>query len=139
MSDSSSETKSVEYWKEPGILKSKCILVAEDDDTNFYLLKEYLNYTEAEIVWAQNGIEVCQMHKELTNVDIILMDLQMPEMNGIDAMKKIKTDCPEIPIVALTAYAMSGDREAGIKAGFNDYLSKPVSRKILMETILKFV
>jgi CheY-like chemotaxis protein len=133
------EIKPKEIWMVPGILKSKCILVAEDDDTNFYLLNEYLSFTEAEIIWAQNGLEVCQKCKQISNVDIILMDLQMPLMSGFEAMQQIKTEQPEIPIIAITAYAMSGDREKGLKAGFNEYLSKPVTRKILMETILKYI
>jgi CheY-like chemotaxis protein len=135
----SSEVKEMTNWSQPGVLKSKSILVAEDDNTNFFLLKEYLQLSEAFIIWAQNGLQAYEKCKENKNIDIVLMDIQMPVLNGFDSMKKIKAEWQEIPIVALTAYAMSGDREKGLEAGFDEYLSKPVSRKILMETILRYI
>jgi CheY-like chemotaxis protein len=134
-----SNIKETNNWAQPSIFKSKCILIAEDDETNFYLLKEYLRPSEAQIIWVQNGLKAYEKCLDNSNIDLILMDIQMPVMNGLDAMKRIKAEWPEIPIIALTAYAMSGDREKGLSAGFDDYLSKPLARKILMETLVRFI
>ena len=65
------------------------------------------------------------------------MDIQLPEVNGFEALRSIRRKHPKIPVVAITAYAVSGDRERGLKAGFNEYLAKPVSRKTLLDAILK--
>jgi CheY-like chemotaxis protein len=131
--------KEFERLLTPGILEDINILVAEDDETNFFLIKEYLEFSRANLYWARDGKEATILFDETKDVDIILMDIQMPEMNGFEALKIIKSKCPKLPIIALTAYAVSGDRERGIKAGFNEYLSKPVSRKILMELIVKYI
>jgi CheY-like chemotaxis protein len=119
------------------ILNSKNIIIAEDDDTNFILIREYLMYTHANILWAKDGMETIQIFEENKNIDLILMDIQMPKIDGFDALRSIRKKNPKIPVVAITAYAVSGDREKGLKAGFNDYLIKPISRKMLIDAILK--
>ncbi len=118
-----------------GCLKGKTILVAEDDDTNFFLLREYLNITEAKIDWVQNGLEAVDYFKFDNNANAILMDIQMPVLNGMEAMLRIKKLNPTIPIIALTAYAMQGDREKFLSAGFNAYMTKPVVQTSLVELI----
>jgi CheY-like chemotaxis protein len=128
-----------ELLLKPGILQSKTILIAEDDETNYYLICEYLEFSRAEMLWAHDGVEALEMVKENVDIDLILMDIQMPVMNGFEALQAIKHISPNLPIVAITAYAVSGDREKGLKAGFNEYLSKPVSRKILMEHIMRYI
>jgi CheY-like chemotaxis protein len=122
---------------QPGVLQSRNILVAEDDETNFFLIKEYLEFSKANLIWAQNGREAVDMLNERDDIDLILMDIQMPVMNGFEALKVIKANYPLMPVIAITAYAVVGDREKGLRAGFNEYLSKPVTRKSLMENILK--
>lgn len=131
--------KEFEQLLKPGILQSVNVLVAEDDETNFFLIKEYLEFSKANLLWAKNGKQATEMVGDNSGIDIVFMDIQMPEMNGYEALKIIKEKLPDLPIVALTAYAVSGDREKGLKAGFNEYLSKPISRKILMELIVKFI
>jgi FOG: CheY-like receiver len=121
----------------PDILDSKNIIIAEDDETNFILIKEYLAYSKANIFWAKDGKETINIFEKNKNIDLVLMDIQMPEINGFEALHSIRKKNPTIPVVAITAYAVSGDRENGLKAGFNDYLAKPVSRKMLIEAILK--
>ena len=120
----------------PGILISKKIVVAEDDETNYFLIKEFLSFSKAEIIWAKDGVETLKLVERNSPVDVVLLDIQMPEMNGFEALKILKKLYPNLPIIAITAYAVSGDREAGLKAGFDEYLAKPVSRKILMENII---
>lgn len=131
--------KELERLLMPGVLQSKKIVVAEDDETNYYLIKEYLDFSKAIILWAKNGTETIQIIEINNPVDVLLLDIQMPEMNGFEVLKILKQKYPQLPIIALTAYAVSGDREAGLRAGFDEYLAKPVSRKVLMENILKLI
>lgn len=126
-----------EQMLSPGVLQSHNILVAEDDETNFFLIKEYLEFSKVNLVWAQNGKEAVEIIHSREDIDLVLMDIQMPVMNGFEALKAIKASYPLLPVIAITAYAVVGDRERGLRAGFNEYLSKPVTRKILMENILK--
>jgi CheY-like chemotaxis protein len=122
----------------PGILQSKTILIAEDEETNYYLVQEYLEFTKANLLWAQDGKEVIEMAKNNDAIDLILMDIRMPEIDGYEAMKIIKLFKPDIPIVAVTAFAVNGDREKALKMGFIDFISKPISRKILLEVLTKY-
>lgn len=116
-------------------LSDKTILVAEDVESNFQLLSTYLKKTKVKIIWAMNGqeaVEVCQTNND---IDLVLMDMQMPIMNGYEATKKIKSFKPELPIIAETAFALAGDREKILKAGCDDYISKPIHAKELYKKI----
>jgi CheY-like chemotaxis protein len=123
----------------PGIFQNKTILIAEDDDTNFFLLKEYLDFSKAEIIWAQNGEEAVKWVENNPDIDLVLMDIQMPVMDGNTAMREIKKIRPNLPVIALTAFGVSGDREKGIRDGFDEYATKPISRKLLIEILLRFI
>jgi len=131
------KNKELEQLLKPDILQSKNIVIAEDDETNFLLIKEYLEYTKANILWTKDGKETIRIVEKNNNIDLVLMDIQLPEVNGFEALRSIRRKHPKIPVVAITAYAVSGDRERGLKAGFNEYLAKPVSRKTLLDAILK--
>ena len=131
------KNKELEQLLKPDILQSKNIVIAEDDETNFLLIKEYLEYTKANILWTKDGKETIRIVEKNNNIDLVLMDIQLPEVNGFEALRSIRRKHPKIPVVAITAYAVSGDRERGLKAGFNEYLAKPVSRKMLLDAILK--
>lgn len=115
----------------------KKILVAEDNDSNFilmsYILKKYYQYDRA-----KNGQEAVEM-AEKGGYDIVLMDIKMPIMDGLEATKAIKEKFPDLPIVALTANAFDSDRQLALEAGCNDFLSKPVSSDLCLQTIKKFV
>ena len=105
----------------------KRILVAEDEENNFELTKAILNMLGIEAIHAWNGreaVELCEMHPD---IDMVLMDIKMPVMNGYEATRLIKQKRPELPVIALTAYALIGDREKALHAGCDDYLAKPVS------------
>jgi PAS domain S-box-containing protein len=116
------------------------ILVAEDDDTNFYYLNALLiRETGAAILHASNGKEAVELFKANPGIKIILMDIKMPVMDGFEATKQIKQINPDIPIIAITAYAMSGDEDRIIAAGCDGYLSKPISKKNLLEKISEFI
>jgi len=120
--------------------KLTSILVAEDDGVNFLFIKTLLSkITEARIIHAINGREAIEKFKNNPDVDIILMDMKMPEIDGFEATRKIKSINPEIPIIAITAYAMLGDENRILDAGCDEYLCKPISKTLLFEKISKYV
>ncbi|MFT3739051.1 MAG: response regulator [Breznakibacter sp.] len=116
----------------------KVILVVEDVDTNKIFFDAALRKTKAKIIWAKDGQEAVTMFKENT-VDLVLMDLQLPIMDGYTATRHIKSINPSVPVIAQTAHVMSGEREKCIEAGCDDYLAKPIRLQILMDTLSKFL
>jgi CheY-like chemotaxis protein len=118
--------------------KDKTILVVEDVDTNKIFFDAALRRTNALILWAKDGQEAIDLFKA-NDVDLILMDLQLPVMDGYTATKEIKKINPEIPIIAQTAHVMSGEREKCLEAGCNDYLAKPIRLQILIDTLSKYL
>ncbi len=119
--------------------KDKLILVAEDVSTNFLLVKKALRKTNVQLLWAKNGRETVDLVVENKTIDLVLMDIRMPIMNGLDATKEIKKLRPELPVIAQTAYAMDGDRENSIDAGCDDYISKPINLREFVELIAKYL
>lgn len=111
------------------------ILLAEDDEISSILVKTILSDENCTIIWAKNGKEAVDVCKENNKIDIILMDLKMPVLDGFEATKQIRQFNKSIPIIALTAYAMAGDREMILDTGFTDYISKPVKREELVAKI----
>jgi len=114
------------------------ILIAEDVESNFLYLKAVLSKLNATIFWAKNGIEAVEIC-EKNPIDLIFMDLQMPEMNGYEATEILKKKFPTLPIVAQTAFAMSDDREKALDSGCDDYLAKPIKSKDLLSVVEKFI
>jgi PAS domain S-box-containing protein len=118
----------------------KLILVAEDDDANFMYISALLRQnTTAEIIHAGNGKEAVEKFHENPGIEIVLMDMKMPEMNGFEATRAIKAINPAVAVIALTAYAMLGDEKRILEAGCDAYLSKPISRDRLLEKLNSFV
>lgn len=117
----------------------KTILVVEDEDVNIYFFQAALKKTAANILYAKNGREAVDIVRDGVNLDLILMDIRLPEMDGYEATREIKKLRKEIPIVAQTAYAMANEREQIIATGCDDYLSKPIRFHILMETLAKYL
>lgn len=117
-------------------MKTGIVLVAEDNDSNFLLvnaiLKKYVT-----IVRAVNGQETVEKAKA-GGVDLILMDIKMPIMNGLEATKEIRSFNAEIPIIALTANAFDTDKENALKIGCNDFIAKPLKKAILIELVQKW-
>ena len=113
----------------------KKILIAEDNDSNFvlmtYILKKYYQFERA-----KNGQEAVEMVGK-DHFDIVLMDIKMPIMDGLEATKAIREFNSEVPIVALTANAFDSDRQAAMEAGCNDFLAKPVSSDVCLATLEK--
>ncbi|HKK57852.1 MAG TPA: response regulator [Salinivirga sp.] len=116
----------------------KIILIVEDEHINFRYLQEILKKTQAQILRAENGLEAIETAKE-KNVDLILMDIKLPVMDGYEATRKIREFNKEIPIIAQTAYVMSGEEEKTRAAGCDDYLTKPLRIKTVLETLSKYL
>ncbi|HDR67426.1 MAG TPA: response regulator [Bacteroidaceae bacterium] len=120
--------------------QDRVFLITEDEEVNFFYLKTLLKRTSARILRATNGQEAVDLitgnnHK----VDLILMDINMPVMNGYEAARIIKSTHPHIPIVAQTAYSHTEDREKCLKAGFNDYIAKPIRKAALFNLVGKLL
>ncbi len=115
------------------------ILIAEDVESNYLYLNAVLSKINAQIYWAKNGQEAIEVIRTEKNIDLILMDLQMPELNGYEATQIIKKEQPQIPIIAQTAFAMSDDREKALNAGCDDYLAKPIKSKDLLNIVEKYL
>nr|NQU93357.1 PAS domain S-box protein [Bacteroidota bacterium] len=115
--------------------RDKTILIAEDDDSNYLLLKSFLKKSQIKIVRAKTGKEAIDLALAYDNIDLILMDVKMPEVNGLDATKIIKEEKEYIPIIVQTAFAFESDIEKSLKAGCDDYISKPLNKRTLMEKI----
>jgi CheY-like chemotaxis protein len=116
----------------------KHILIAEDDEVNFKLLESFLSKTNAKILWAKNGVEAVDISIK-DQLDIVLMDIRMPEMDGISATKLIRKYYPELPIIAQTAYTSEEDIEKIMKSTINEYMAKPINGKELMKILVKYL
>ena len=117
-------------------IKDVSLLIAEDDEINFMFFKSFLG-SRMKLLRANNGQEAIEMVEQHPEIDAILMDVKMPIMDGLEATKIIKADHPNLPIIVQTAYAMIEDKEMVFRAGANDYLTKPINRRELLEKIKK--
>lgn len=114
------------------------IIIAEDDPVGVQYLTILLAGYECEILHVTNGAEVVELCRQNSDTDIILMDIQMPVMNGYAATRKIREFNSKVLIIAQTAFALSGDREKAFEAGCNDYISKPVDRNTFADLMKKY-
>jgi len=117
----------------------KTILIAEDEDSNYLYLEAVLMKTGARLLWARNGQEAVNLCKENPDVTLVLMDLQMPHLNGYEARKEIKNIFPHIIQVAQTAFAMADDEKRAMDAGFDAYISKPIRKNNLLALVEQFL
>lgn len=115
------------------------VLIAEDDNSNYFYLAELLTNMNIKFIHAENGKEAIEMVKQNLNIDLILMDLKMPVLNGYAATIEIKKIRPHLPIIAQTAYAQLTEKEKVIEAGCMDYVSKPIMENKLREIIEKYI
>jgi PAS domain S-box-containing protein len=118
--------------------KSKTLLIAEDENSSFMVLKELLSGLNLIIIRALNGIEAVEICKS-TPVDMVLMDIKMPEMDGYEATKRIKEFMPHIPIIAQTAFAFPIEKERALQAGCDNYITKPLRTVDLITMIKRYL
>ncbi len=116
------------------IFKDKKILLVDDDVRNVFALVSVLEEKRMEVIVGENGVEALALLEQETAIDLVLMDIMMPEMDGYETMRKIREQSRfrQLPIIALTAKAMKGDKSKCIEAGANDYLTKPVDKNKLL-------
>jgi|GEM_PF-89295 len=116
------------------VFKDKKILLVDDDVRNVFALVSVLEEKHMEVVVGENGVEALAILEQETAIDLVLMDIMMPEMDGYETMRKIREQSRfrQLPIIALTAKAMKGDKSKCIEAGANDYLTKPVDKNKLL-------
>lgn len=120
-------------------LSAKVILVAEDDDANFFYTSEVLLKAGYSVLRAVNGVEVVDRVKNRPDISALLLDVKMPLMDGYSALKLLRVTAPELPVIALTAYAFPADRMKAFEAGCNEYLSKPVVKNELLRVLARVV
>lgn len=117
----------------------KTILIAEDEKTNYSLLENIIYPTKAKIIWVKNGIDAIEACRNEPKIDLVLMDIKMPDMNGLEATKRIKKFRKTLPIIAQTAFAMPQDADNCLRAGCDDYLAKPLGIDDILNKINKFL
>jgi len=141
--DSNKKFESVDYiTKKPQIsmnLKQKIkILIAEDDEFSYEHFSIILEDIASDIIWAKSGTEAVELFRENKDIDLVLMDIKMPEMNGLDATRQIKQIDNRVTVIGQSAYAMAHDAKNAAEAGCDDYISKPIIKSNLMEKIQNF-
>jgi len=115
------------------------ILIAEDDDVSYLYLSIVFGDYNYKLVRAKTGQEAIDVCRTYNDIDLVLMDIKLPIVNGMDATKIIRQFNKSIIIIAQTAYAFSSDRENAIKAGCNDYISKPFKRTELLNMVQEYL
>lgn len=120
-------------------LDKKTILIVEDDlsSQEFFLI--ILRNSKATILSAYDGMDAVNIVKTNPQIDLILMDLKMPLLDGFDATRQIKKIRPNIPVIAQSAYALYGDKEKAFNAGCDDYITKPIKKEILFEILGRYL
>jgi CheY-like chemotaxis protein/signal transduction histidine kinase/methyl-accepting chemotaxis protein len=131
------EKQLIKLHRSEETLKGKKVLLVDDDMRNIYALYNVFEDNEMEVVVANNGLEALQKLEEHADINIVLMDIMMPEMDGLECTRRIRSSHAynAVPIIALTAKAMKGDKEKCIQVGASDYISKPVDTEKLLSLL----
>ncbi len=121
------------------IKKNLTVLIAEDEYYNYLVLEEYLKEQNVTILHANNGLEAIKMCQADPSIDLVLMDIKMPVMDGVLAFKEIRKIRPNLPIIAQTAYALEKEKGQFLEMGFNNYIAKPLVKDALLNIINKTI
>jgi hypothetical protein len=119
--------------------EGKTILIVEDNETSNIYFEAALRKTKASLIWAKNGLDALEIVKKTEHLDLILMDINMPKMDGIEATRIIKESRPEIIIVVQTAFILSGEERLCQEAGCDEFITKPIRLKYLLDTINRYL
>jgi PAS domain S-box-containing protein len=111
------------------------ILVTEDDETSLLLIEEIIEDNSITVLPAANGKEAIEQVKSNVDIDLVLMDLKMPHLDGYEATRQVKQIRPDMPVIAQTAFASNSDRKKALEAGCDEYISKPISRSELIRAM----
>jgi len=120
-------------------LKDKVILVVEDVDVSYELIKEMLIETNAILILAEDGLEAINICQSDEKIDLVLMDIQLPNIDGYEATRQIKKIRPKLPVIAQTAYAYHTDKEKALASGCDDFIAKPIDEEDLMKLVIKYI
>jgi len=121
------------------IWEGKNVLIVEDIVSNYNFLRLLLKKSKVNVIWAENGKDAVETALNNDSIDLILLDINLPLLNGYEVVRQIKEKKPNLPVIAQTAYALGGDREKSLSAGCDDYVSKPISISILLKKIDAFL
>lgn len=123
------------------ILKNKTVLIVDDDERNRFALSSYLDMLEMTVITANDGAAAMSVLKSGRTIDLILLDIMMPVMDGYEMLKILKEDelLKHIPVIAVTAKAMKGDDAKCLEAGASDYIPKPIDLKNFISTMAKWL
>ena len=129
--------EALELW---GWVMPKTVLIVEDNDLNMKLLNDLLQANGYQTLQSVDGKDTLKLAKEFIP-DLILMDIQLPEISGLEHVRMLKADdeLKDIPVVAVTAFAMKGDEEKILEAGCAAYIAKPISIPSFLETVARFI
>lgn len=119
--------------------QGKIILVGEDEIINFRLLEIMLAITRVALIHAKSGTETLKLFQDSKNIDLILLDIKMPEMDGIEVTREIRKYSLQVPIIIQTAFALEEERIKSMKAGCNAFITKPIKQKELLQIIDSFI
>lgn len=117
----------------------KTILIVEDTETSNRFYNAALSRTKANLLWALDGEEALKKVKENTDIDVILLDLNLPGISGFDVLKRIRKTNADISIIVQTAYVLSGEESACYELGANDFITKPIMLDQLLNSLKKYL
>lgn len=118
---------------------NKTILVVEDEEASRFLFEKTLQKTKAKVIYVNNGLAAVNLVESKPDIDLVLMDIRLPVMDGITATFKIKEMNPQLPVIIQTAYAMSTTREEAINSGCDDFITKPIDTDTLLNLLDKYL
>lgn len=114
--------------------EGKTVLIVEDNETSNIYFEAALRKTKARLLWAKNGLDAVEIARK-NKIDLVLMDINMPKMDGIEATRIIKSEFPSIVIVVQTAFVLSGEEKLCMDAGCDEFITKPIRLKYLLDTL----
>jgi|WetSurMetagenome_2_1015567.scaffolds.fasta_scaffold31042_3 CheY-like chemotaxis protein len=126
-------------WLTMNDWSDKTILIAEDDTINFNLLSIMLRPTKINVLWAKNGLEAVNLFSGTSSINAVLMDIQMPVMDGNEASFRIRRINKKVPIIVISAYTSRDVKQRAIEAGTNEFINKPVQAERLIEIVEKYL
>ncbi|MBN2747774.1 MAG: response regulator [Bacteroidales bacterium] len=126
-------------WRKRYDWSDKLILIVEDIEANHMFIAAALKRTKAQLLWAQDGMEAVKMCKEYESIDLVLMDIRLPKLDGYEATRRIKEFRPNLPIIAQTAYVMNNEKGKVLQAGCDDLITKPIRLNDLISTVARYL
>jgi PAS domain S-box-containing protein len=124
--------------KSNNFVKGLKVLIVEDNDVNYIYLREIMQSIKAKVLHTRNGADTIKLFKRNSQIDIVLMDIKLPDMSGYEVTRELKNIEPSIYVIAQTAYAMAGDREKALEEGCDEYIPKPIKQEELVDLIMKY-